>query len=294
MTELLKTVPTAFISYSHESDAHKRWVVELGTRLRKDGVDLTLDEWHLRPGDQLPAFMERAIRESDFVLVVCTSIYRSKSDDRAGGVGYEGNVITAELLAGVPERKFIPLLREGDWGIVAPSWLKGKIYIDFRGEPYDERSYQVLRETLFGLLAEAPPLGPAPARLSNASSERLERERIYSDFVNAATRVSQAARNRRMLIKDGSPAAQLILRTEVEPELKDQAQRVMDLVQRFSLFASEETKKAAGEIAAKVIAWQLSVYHPEGEKIMEEQFREFLENSIPAYREAVRRELGSV
>lgn len=97
LPELLKTVPTAFISYARESDEHKAWVIELGTRLRSDGIDLTLDEWHLRPGDELPRFMESAIRESDSVLVVCTPAYRAKSDARSGGVGYEGSMITAEI-----------------------------------------------------------------------------------------------------------------------------------------------------------------------------------------------------
>ena len=48
--------------YSWDDDAHKEWVLQLATRLRRDGVEVTLDQWHLHPGDQLPAFMERAIQ----------------------------------------------------------------------------------------------------------------------------------------------------------------------------------------------------------------------------------------
>ena len=59
---------SAFISYSWDSEAHKLWVRELATRLRTSGVDITLDQWHLAPGDQLPQFMESAVRDSDFVL----------------------------------------------------------------------------------------------------------------------------------------------------------------------------------------------------------------------------------
>ena len=53
-----------------DSEAHKLWVRELATRLRASGVDITLDQWHLAPGDQLPQFMESAVRDSGFVLVV--------------------------------------------------------------------------------------------------------------------------------------------------------------------------------------------------------------------------------
>lgn len=55
-----------FISYSWDDDSHKEWVRNLATRLRKDGVDVTLDQWHIVPGDQIPSFMEQAVRESNY------------------------------------------------------------------------------------------------------------------------------------------------------------------------------------------------------------------------------------
>jgi hypothetical protein len=66
------TTPKAFITYSWDDEVHKEWVMRLATRMRADGVDVTLDRWHAAPGDQLPAFMERAVRENDFVIAVCT------------------------------------------------------------------------------------------------------------------------------------------------------------------------------------------------------------------------------
>ena len=61
-------MPRAFISYSWNSEEHKGWVRTLAIRLRENGVETTLDQWHLVPGDQLPAFIERAVRDSDYVL----------------------------------------------------------------------------------------------------------------------------------------------------------------------------------------------------------------------------------
>lgn len=104
---------TAFMSYSWDSTEHRAWVRSLAERLRRDGVDVTLDQWHAVPGNQLPHFMERSIRVSQYVLVVCTPYYKERSDNRQGGVGYEGDVITAEVFSGGPQRKFIPLLRSG-------------------------------------------------------------------------------------------------------------------------------------------------------------------------------------
>jgi hypothetical protein len=289
--KLLKTVPIAFISYSRESDEHKAWVIELGTRLRTDGIDLTLDEWHLRPGDELPRFMEEAIRDADFVLVICTPIYRAKSDTRAGGVGYEGSVITAEITTGAPRRKFVPILRSGEWREAAPSWLKGGVYIDFRSDPYPEGSYGVLRNTLFGLLPEPPPLGPAPPRPSVSGTLRLERERLFADFVNAAQRVSEAVTNRRILSRGDNPLARLKIEREIEPEQKKQVQRVMDLLQRIKLFASDDTQTAASKIAELAVVWQLTVWHPDGDNLFDQQYRQFIEEALPVFRAAARRDL---
>ena len=67
--------PSAFISYSWDNDDHKGWVRVLAERLRADGVDVTLDRWSAVPGDQLPAFMEQAIRQNQFCVIgVCTSL----------------------------------------------------------------------------------------------------------------------------------------------------------------------------------------------------------------------------
>ena len=86
----------ALISYSWDSDPHKLWVRDLAIRLLDAGITVKLDQWHLVPGDQLPHFMETAVRESEHGLVVCTRRYKGRSDNRVGGVGYEGEIMSAE------------------------------------------------------------------------------------------------------------------------------------------------------------------------------------------------------
>ena len=154
--------PTAFISYSWDDDEHRHWVRELAVRLRGDGVDVKLDHWELAPGDQLPAFMERSVRESNFVLIICTPQYKRKADGRQGGVGYEDTVMTGEVYSGANWRKFIPILRREEWTASAPSWLQGSYRIDLRGDPYQAVSYVDLLDTMHGRRHTAPPLGNPP------------------------------------------------------------------------------------------------------------------------------------
>jgi hypothetical protein len=96
---------SVFISYSWDDDQHCEWVRKLAERLRADGVDVSIDRWVAVPGDQLPAFMERAIRENGFVVIVCTPRYKSRSDSREGGVGYEGDIMTSEVVRVRPLHK---------------------------------------------------------------------------------------------------------------------------------------------------------------------------------------------
>ena len=158
--------PKVFISYSWDDESHKQWVRDFATRLRADGVEAILDQWEVVPGDRLPLFMEKAIRENSYVLIVCTPKYKEKSDNRKGGVGYEGDIMTAEVYAGANHRKFIPVLRRGSWATAVPSWLGGKYSIDLSGTPYLEDQYRDLVATLHNMRDQAPPVGPTPRRSS--------------------------------------------------------------------------------------------------------------------------------
>lgn len=154
--------PRCFISYSWDNDSHRQWVEEFARRLRQDGVTAILDRWHAIPGDQLTVFMEREIRESDYVLIVCSPKYKDRSDSRKGGVGYEGDIITGEIFVKKEIRKFIPILKTDVWENSAPSFLLSKFYIDLSSSPYSEENYIDLLATLFGVRDSAPPLGAPP------------------------------------------------------------------------------------------------------------------------------------
>jgi hypothetical protein len=109
--------------------------------------------------------MEHSIGEADYVLVVCTPSYARKADARIGGVGYEATVVTPELAGKINQLKFVPVLREGDWEESVPRWLKTRLGIDLRGEPYDERAYADLLRHIHAAHHEPPSIGPRPSFL---------------------------------------------------------------------------------------------------------------------------------
>jgi tetratricopeptide (TPR) repeat protein len=180
-------MPKAFISYSWDDQAHKSWVHDLAVRLCSDGVDVTLDQWHAAPGDQLPAFMDKAIRENDFVLIVCTPCYKLKADGGLGGVGFEGDVMLGHIFTAFNHRKFIPVLRKGEWEMAAPSALLGKFWIDLREGPDYEPRYQQLLRTLLGQREQAPRVGgPVQVFLPDITSTTVIGRTGYLETLRAA------------------------------------------------------------------------------------------------------------
>lgn len=159
-------VPTAFISYSHDSDEHKRWVrVGLAERLMAAGVRVILDQWQLKFGADLTYFMEQALR-AEHILVVCTPGYAERANERRGGVGYEASIITAELLARRPsvEPKVVPILRGGNLDSARPTFLRTALAADLRPNNlhYEEEFKRLLRQLHREPEFVPPPLGEKP------------------------------------------------------------------------------------------------------------------------------------
>lgn len=165
--------PKCFISYSWDSDDHKEWVRNLATQLQNNGVDTYLDQWDLRAGMNLPHYMENSIRESDFVLLVCTPIFAEKANTERGGVGWEKRIVTGETYDRTsPETKFVPIIRSGSPENSLASYLKSKIYIDFRDDSrFHSNLEQLLRHIYEAPIFERPAPGPRPAFASSTQNQ---------------------------------------------------------------------------------------------------------------------------
>lgn len=154
--------PKVFISYSWDSPEHRQWVTQLGGYLRQCGIDVTLDQWHVRYGEDLAAFMERSVREADRVLVICTERYVDKASRRTGGVGYELLMVTGELMQNVGTAKFIPVVRQSTTPHRLPAELRTRMYFDLGdGQQYAQQMQELVRE-LHDVRIPIPPIGANP------------------------------------------------------------------------------------------------------------------------------------
>ena len=111
--------PRVFISYSHDSCAHEDRVRALADRLREEGVDAVLDQYNTAPPDGWPLWMDREIQKADFVVLVCTEIYRRRVEGReeppkGRGVLWEAKLVYNHLYqTETPVQRFVPILMEG-------------------------------------------------------------------------------------------------------------------------------------------------------------------------------------
>lgn len=141
---------------------HKEWVGRLATNLRTNGVDVLFDQWDLGPSADAAMYMERAVRDSDWVVVVCTDKYVEKANKGMGGAGYEKMIMTAELVKNQARKKFIPVVRTTNFPTV-PTFLESKIYVDFTDDSaYAESIETLLRAIHSAPTATKPPIGPNP------------------------------------------------------------------------------------------------------------------------------------
>lgn len=175
------TPPQVFISYSWESDAHKDWVRRFAERLTQNGVNVRLDQWHIGPGQSLTQFMEAEVYASDFVLIICTKAYCRKTLAREGGVGYEQQIITGNIVGGKPREQFIPLVRDGEFApgseCSIPSQFMGIYAIDLRdGVDMDKATETLLRAVFRQPEYKQPPIGAKPTFLDPGAADAAETE----------------------------------------------------------------------------------------------------------------------
>ena len=157
------SVPAVFISYSHDSPEHKRWVLELAAKLRATGVDVISDFWDTRPGDDLLKFMERSVTKANRVLLICTETYVTKANDGVGGAGYEAMIVSGELIKDQGKAKFVPIIRQSGTARI-PTSLSTRKYVNLsEGVTEAETNFNELVNDLHNILPVKPPLGKPPS-----------------------------------------------------------------------------------------------------------------------------------
>ena len=158
-----------FISYSW---AVQEKVIELAERLIANGVEVVLDVYDLKDGNDKYAFMEQSVNDAsvDHVLIICDKTYTEKANARSGGVGDETVIITPELYGNTKQEKFIPIIFEKDeeGKAYCPTYIKSRIYIDLSEDARYESEYEkLLRDIYQRPMYRKPALGKMPEWLEN-------------------------------------------------------------------------------------------------------------------------------
>ena len=195
--------PRIFISYSHDSDTHRAFVLSVSNRLRADGLDCQIDQYvNGFPAEGWQRWMEEHVEAADFVLMVCTPVYleRFRGRDREGGRGvtFEGVVISQTLYDHFYENtKFVPVLPEAGVMEDVPLPLKGfgafqmaadyeKLYRFLTGQP--EVVVPELGEVI-KLGQRSGQLAPGFSDLSAVQSQNIEQ--LMAGFLQEQTRSLQ-------------------------------------------------------------------------------------------------------
>lgn len=153
--------PIVFISYARENEAHNDWVRKLSDDLRATyGVYTLLDQYN-RGGANLVKFMQRGIKVSKRVLIIGSPKYAQKLDESlASGVGFEDQIINAEIYNSYGNDKFIPVLRRGSFKTSFGSIIGTNVGYDMsKDETYDD----VIEALAADLWDEPEVVAPEPA-----------------------------------------------------------------------------------------------------------------------------------
>lgn len=174
--------PKVFISYSHDSSEHKRWVAGFASRLRNNGIDTILDQWDLSLGDDITKFMENGLSLSDRVLLICTDNYVRKADAGIGGVAYERMIVTAELVRDLGTQKFIPVIRQDTDTPSLPKFMGARFFVNLSKPEQQQEQYESLLRELHKVPAlKKPPLGKSPFAKQPSGAE------TPTDFVSSVS-----------------------------------------------------------------------------------------------------------
>lgn len=155
-----------FISYSHDSDSFCDQVLELSDYLRSQGVDCNIDQYEESPIEGWPRWMEKQIREAEYVLVVCSEPYLQKATLQTApsvglGVKWETNLVENLLYEdGCVSNKFIPIVFSvsDEKNILSP--LKCFTFYNLQ---YPQKRQDLVNRLLGIKKHKKPPLGKRPS-----------------------------------------------------------------------------------------------------------------------------------
>lgn len=126
-----------FLSHSQKDAKFTRKLAEY---LRKNGLDVWLDIWRLRPGDSLVESVSGALQQSRFILIIMSPAYFSSEWTKSE---WEAAILDEMHTSTI---KVIPILYK-DCEI--PKLLSTKTWVDFRDQGQYDRSLEKLVQDIY-------------------------------------------------------------------------------------------------------------------------------------------------
>ena len=161
--------PKVFISYSWTTPEHEQRVLNIATELVESGIDVILDKWDLKEGDDADVFMEQMVSDPSIqkVLIICDKMYSEKSDKRKGGAGTEAQIISRRVYEQQSnENKFVVAafeVNEDTGKPYLPVYYGSRKYIDFTDpNKYAQKIEELVRWIYNKPLFVKPKLGRVP------------------------------------------------------------------------------------------------------------------------------------
>jgi hypothetical protein len=181
--------PKVFISYSHDSTEHEKRVFQLAKALRDHGINIELDQYHIRPPYGWSRWCEEQLRHtaSDFVLMICTEKYLARVENRVPadegrGVFWEGSIIYSYVYEEKENHRFIPILLSCSKDCHIPRPLRDHTRYRLTTFSFDCPGYEALYRELTGQPAVTKsPLGEV-VRLSLVLMPALPTREVKSIF----------------------------------------------------------------------------------------------------------------
>jgi hypothetical protein len=162
--------PKVFISYTHDSEAHRETVLAFADFLVRQGIDVVLDRWATDRRRDWQVWMTRNITESDYVLVIASEGYRRMGDGTGPGHLNLGGQSEAALLRdrlqgdrAVWTAKILPVLLPGHGKDEIPDFLQPNAADWYEVAENTPEAAESLLRVLTRQPRDIPPaLGPRP------------------------------------------------------------------------------------------------------------------------------------
>lgn len=185
-----KEVKKIFISYSWTTTNHEQRVLDIATELVDNGIDVVLDKWDLKEGEDADKFMERMVSDPTItkVLIICDKMYADKSDKRKGGAGTEAQIISRHVYEQNDENKFVVAafeLNNENGKPYLPIYYGSRKYLDFTNESrYVEKFEELVRWIYDKPLYIKPKLGKTPEYILADNKKTLRTNSQYKRVLN--------------------------------------------------------------------------------------------------------------